>query len=160
MKMLSVLIKNRRFLIIQLFSVSLLLAVSSCQRPDEFPAGQKIMTGAEQKNGKGDKFTDENGSDVLFSGGKLQTDAVAHKGAHSVFTTPKKAFAFSYSVKHAGPDWYFRLSVWRKSKDEKGVLVASAKDPKNLYLATAVPVETLDNGWEKLELEVYTPPTF
>ena len=147
-------------MIAQLFSVSLLLAVSSCQRPDEFPAGQKIMTGAEQKNGKGDKFTDENGSDVLFSGGKLQTDAVAHKGAHSVFTTPKKAFAFSYSVKHAGPDWYFRLSVWRKSKDEKGVLVASAKDPKNLYLATAVPVETLDNGWEKLELEVYTPPTF
>ena len=160
MKILSVLIKNRRFFIAQLFTVSLLLAVNSCQRPDEFPAGRQIMTGAEQKNAKGDKFTDENGSDVLFSGGKLQTDVVAHKGTHSVFTTPKKAFAFSYSIKNAGPDWYFRLSVWRKSKDGKGVVVASAKDPKNLYLATAVPVETLDNGWEKLELEVYTPPTF
>jgi hypothetical protein len=156
-----VLADKKRFLFFHFLMVSLLLGFFSCQRPDEFPAGKKIITGAEQCNDKGDKFVDENGSDVLFAGGKLQTDVTAHTGKYAVYTTPKKAFAFSYSIRHAGPDWYFKISVWRKSKDEhKGVLVAAAKDSRVLYMATAVPVGQPEDGWQKLEMEVYTPPTF
>ena len=137
------------------------LAVTvSCVRVDEFPANQKYLNGAEKLNMKGDKFLADNDSTVYFSGGKLQSDSEAHTGNYSVYTTPKKAFSFSYKVKHAGPDWYFKLSVWRKSKNGTGVLVASAKKTKDLYLASSYPVETLINGWERLELEVYTPPTF
>ena len=152
---------NKRFLVPQLFLLSILLVTFSCRRPDEFPAGRKVVTGAEQRDNKGDKFIDENGSDVLFTGGRLQTDITAHTGKYSACTTPKKAFAFSYRINHAGPDWYFKVSVWRKSGDEhKGVLVAAAKESKVLYMATAVPVERTTDGWEKLEMEVYTPPTF
>jgi hypothetical protein len=156
-----VLADKKRFLFFHFLMVSLLLVFFSCQRPDEFPAGRKIETGAEQRNGKGDKFIDENGSDILFTGGKLQTDVTAHTGKYAIYTMPKKAFAFSYTIRHAGPDWYFRVSVWRKSKDEhKGVLVVAAKDSRVLYMATAVPFGQPDNGWQKLEMEVYTPPTF
>jgi len=136
-----------------------LIAQFSCQRGDEFPADKMYICGAEELNPKGDKFLADNDSSFYFGGGKLQSDKDAYAGNYSAITTPKKAYAFTYQIKNAGPDWYFKLSVWRKSKDGKGVLVAGAKQAKVLYEATSTPVETI-NGWEKLELEVYTPPTF
>jgi hypothetical protein len=41
-----------------------------------------------------------------------------------------------------------------------GVLVAAGKDAKKLYAATSEVVERADDGWERLQLELYTPPDY
>jgi hypothetical protein len=142
------------------FLVLILLAIVSCVRNDEFQVDEAYESGAEKLNKKGDKFLAENDSSVLFDGGKLQTNIESFEGDYAALTTPQKAYAFHYRIKNAGPDWYFKISVWRKSKNDKGAIVAAAKNAKMFYLATSIAVEKMSNGWEKLELEIYTPPTF
>jgi len=143
------------------FIYLLVLVTLSCNRSDEFPMGKSIFCDAESSNKTGKKFVAANDSSAFFDGGKRQTTNESYSGKHSVMTIPKKgAFAFGHKIKHAGSDWYFVLSVWRKSKDGKGVLVAAGKDSKILYEATSIPIEKQSDGWEKLELEVYTPPNF
>ena len=140
-----------------LFGVVLLL---SCVHEDTFPVGTKVVCGAELLNNKGDKFLADNNSVSLFDGGKKQTSKEFHSGKYAVYVTPKKGFAFSFKIKRAHPDWYFIVSVWRKTKDGKGVLVAASETPKLFYQTAKTVVETDKNGWEKLEMEVYLPPTF
>ena len=111
-------------------------------------------------NKKGDKFIADNDSAAFFDGGKKQTSKEFHSGNHAVYVTPKKAFAFAFKIKNARPDWYFKVSVWRKSKDGNGVLVAASETPKLFYQTTKTVVEADENGWEKLEMEVFLPPTF
>jgi len=143
------------------FIYLLVLVTLSCNQSDEFPMGKSIFCDAESSNKTGNKFVAANDSSAFFDGGKWQTTNESYSGKHSVMTIRKKsAFAFGHKIKHAGSDWYFVLSVWRKSKDGKGVLVAAGKDSKILYEATSIPIEKQGDGWEKLELEVYTPPNF
>ena len=134
--------------------------LTSCVRVDEFPIGQKLECDAENLNKNGKKYIEKSEADVLFDGGKLQTEIDAHSGKHSVLTSAKGKFAFGYSIKHAGPDWYFKVSVRRKSKHGGGLLVASANDSKRLYTVSANVYETDDKGWERLELDVFTPTDY
>ena len=129
-------------------------------RQEEFPTETKLFCGAEILNKKGDKFFADNDSSYLFDGGKKQTSKEFRSGKYAVYVTPKKAFALGYRIKRAGADWYFKVSVWRKTKDGKGVLVAASETPKLLYQTAKTIVETDENGWEKLEMEVYSPPGF
>ena len=145
------------FSIIILFLFLLL----SCSRTDNFPVGSTVFCDAEQLNEKKDKFVSTNDSPDLLTGGKQQSSKEAYSGKFSVQTFPqKRSFAFGYNIKNAGPDWYFKVSVWRKSKDGKGALVSSANNAKLHYQATTDPTEKNADGWEKLEMEVYTPPNF
>jgi len=134
---------------------------TSCVREDEFPKGDKIQCSAETLNKKGNKFiVEKEESKVLFEGGRLQTDSKAHSGKHSVRTHSKGRFAFGHSIMQTGPDWYFKVSVWRKSKHGNGILVAAADDPSRLYAVSENVYETDKNGWERLELDVFTPSDF
>ncbi len=132
----------------------------SCVREDEFPPGTSLFCSAEKLNKKGDKLFAENDSTRFFNGGYRRTGKMFRTGKHAVVLTPKNVFAFTYKIKHVGPDWYFRVSVWRKSKDDKGLLVAASEKPKLFYQTAKTVVETDENGWEKLEMEVFSPPTF
>ena len=143
------------------FAILLLFSILSCNRTEEFPAGKTIICDAEQLNKKGDKFVAQNDSASFFDAGKQRTDITSFTGKYSALTIPKKkAFAFGHTIERAGSDWYFKISVWRKSKDGKGVLTSSGKDPRKFYTATSQPVLKRSDGWEKLELELYTPPFF
>ena len=151
-------LNNSKLLISLIFF--LMLGILSCTRNDEFPINKKVICDAEKITEKG-KFIAANDSTEFFDGGYFRSSIDAFSGKHSALTIPqKKAFAFGYSIKHSGPDNYFKVSVWRKSKDGKGVLVAASAKKDFYYLATGVPVEKHKDGWEKLELEVYTPPNF
>ncbi len=150
--------RNPLNVIIGLLLVTMLF---SCVQKTNFPAGKKITCDAETVTKNSRKLIAVNDSSEFFGGGKLISDIDANSGNHSVLTVPKtKAFAFEYVINNAGPDAYFKVSVWRKSKDGLGALVASGDNNKVLYLATSEPVEINDNGWAKLEMEVYTPPHF
>lgn len=136
------------------------ISFSSCVRKDSFPVGKVAFCDAETLSNNGKTFVDTTGDGDKFQNGHLRTDLAAFGGSHSAMTIPGKSpFALKYTIRHAGPDWYFVVSVWRKSKDGKGALVASAKDAGQFYLATSEVVDQRE-GWEKLRLEVFTPPTF
>ena len=145
---------------IGLFFLALFLSIFGCKRSDVIERDKTIVCGAEKKTKKGDRLIAENDTSFTFSGGYAQSNKEAHYGKYSVQTTHKNAFALGFTVK-PGPDHYFKVSVWRKSKNkDKGVLVASAENAKEFYLATGKPVTTEKNGWQKLEMEFFTPPTF
>ncbi len=145
---------------ISLFFLTLFLSLFGCKRNDIIEGDKTIVCGAEKKTKKGDRLIADNDTSFTFSGGHAQSNKAAHSGQYSVLTTHKNAFAFGFAMK-PGPDRYFKVSVWRKSKNpDKGVLVASAENAKEFYLATGKPVKTEKNGWQKLEMEFFTPPTF
>ena len=147
--------------ITKLIGLWLLTILFSCVQESNFPVGKKIICDAEVLNSKGNKFLSQSDSLYLYGGGKLRNNKVSHLGEYSAITIPNKtAFAFTVPIKNVGPDWFFRVSVWRKSNDGNGVLVASVKDASMFYLASSEPVEILDNGWEKLQLDFFTPPIF
>lgn len=134
--------------------------ISCINDPNSFPVNSSITCDAEMTNKKGE-FVSSDDSLSTFSGGKLQTDIDSYSGKHSVLTIPKKsAFALTYEIKRTAPNTYFKISVWRKSKDGNGSLVISAKDSKVFYRVTKDPVEKNQDGWEKLILEANTPPNF
>lgn len=135
------------------------LIVSGCRRSGGLEPGKEWYCNAETLTRNGKQFTGTGDTLVLFNGGKLQDSTTAHSGKYSAITYPGKAFAFGIK-QPAGPDWYYKVSVWRKSPDGKGVLVATTKDSKRFYKAVSTPVEKDKNGWEKLEMEVFTPPFF
>jgi hypothetical protein len=152
---------SRRYNFRFFLQIIILGLLYGCAPVDEFPSGSEILCDAEIKNKKGDKFVASKQEKVFFDGGWQQSTMEAHGGDHSVMTVAKKSpFAFGHQIKHAGPDWYFEVTVWRKSRDGKGVLVASGKDAKKLYKPSSRVIETDTGGWEKIFLEVYTPPNF
>ncbi len=133
----------------------------SCVRDNNYPVDETIICDAEQITEEGGKFIAANDSTKFFKGGWFRSNLAAHSGDYSVLTIPKtKAFAFGYKIDDANPDAYFRISVWRKSKDGKGSLVVTSGNNDTLYVATSDPIEISNNGWEKLEIEAYAPPYF
>ena len=127
------------------------LIVSGCRRSGGLEPGKEWYCNAETLTRNGKQFTGTGDTLVLFNGGKLQDSTTAHSGKYSAITYPGKAFAFGIK-QPAGPDWYYKVSVWRKSPNGKGVLVATTKDSKRFYKAVSTPVEKDKNGWEKLEM--------
>ncbi len=107
------------------------------------------------------KFVSPNDSSQVFNGGNLQSNLQSHGGQFSALTIPKKApFAMAYEIDRTEPNAYYLISVWRKSKDGKGLVAVSAKDSDVFYKVTMDPVESKENGWEKLVMDVYIPPNF
>lgn len=148
-------------LIYRLLGLLLLITLFSCVQETNFPINKIIVCDAEQITEKGDKFIASNDSSEFFNGGSSRSNLAAYSGNYSALTIPStKAFAFGHKIKDTGPDAYFKISVWRKSKDGKGTLVIAGNNTDVFYLANSESVEMGDNGWEKLEIEAYTPPHF
>lgn len=136
------------------------LTYTSCVRYEEFPIGKTQVCDCETLNIKGNKFIGSDSTLTLFDGGKLQNNEFHKSGKHSVLTDPKNKFALSYIIKNCMPSQYYNVVVWRKSTNHKGVLVAAANDGDGFYAASEKSVETDENGWEKLELDVFIPYNF
>ena len=131
----------------------------SCVRESSFPINKKLVCDAEKINEKGDKFIAANDSTEFFGGAWHRSVLDAHSGDYSLLTIPvKNPFGLKYFIRNASPNTYFKVSVWRKSKDGKGALVVTGDNTDIIYLVTTKPVEVSENGWEKLEIEVNTPP--
>ena len=148
-----------KFLIFVLI-VCLGVIYSSCVRYDDFPLGGVQKCNCELLNKDGKKFVGSDTSLPLFDGGKLQSDDYSRSGKYSVLTNSKNKFALSFTIKNTMPFMYFKISVWRYSKNGKGVLVAAAENAKGLYLASENAVEKNKNEGENLDLVVFVPKNF
>ena len=143
-----------------IFVIALLLFFS-CNRGSGFDNEKVVKCSAEKLTKNKKSFVADENSSFLFNGGKHQTDKESRSGKYSVVSTKASPYVFTHTIKNTGPDLFFRASVWRKSKGEGyGVLVVSDKTAKKLYQVIRDPVEKDKNGWEKLELEFFTPPNF
>jgi len=123
-----------------------------------FPIG-KVSSNLESTDSSGRYFTSRGVARLLFNSVKQSSTREHHSGKHSVFVDKKQPFALNTTLE-VGPDWYFKVSVWRKSSDGKGVAVVAANNPKQFYKVISEVVERDDNGWEKLESTFWTSPLF
>lgn len=151
---------NKQSFIFSFVSIFLLLFLfPSCVRQDDFPNGKMVLCDAETISLNKKQFVAANDSTFFFDGANKRTSFKAHSGNHSIFTTPgNKAYGFGFKVHNAKEKSYFKISVWRKSKDSKGAIVVSAKNTNDYYNATSSAIEKDENGWEKLEMEFFVPP--
>lgn len=136
------------------------LTYTSCVRYDEFPVGKTLICDCEILNKNGDKFIGSDTTFAYFDGGKNQNNEFYKSGNHSVLTGPKNKYTLAFTIKNCMPSQYYNIVVWRKSPNNKGVLVASANNADGLYVASENSVETDENGWEKLQIDVFTPYNF
>jgi len=134
---------------------------SACKQPDQFLPGKIVICNAEMRNNGKDLYLSKDDSTVFFANGITQSSLEAHSGKYSALTIPKtQAFAMGYKINSVDPDWYFNVSVWRKSKNGKGALVVAADNTELLYEATTFAVDSTPDGWVKLQLDVLTSPLF
>jgi len=141
-------------------TVLIALFLFSCKNSGRNRGVIKITCSAENRTPNKKTFVAKNDSLHLFSGGVRQTDLEAHSGNYSAMTSKKNHYVFSVTLKNIGPDAFFKASVWRKSKNNIGRLVVADTTAVRLYEVTDKPVQKGKNGWEKLELEFFTPPNF
>ncbi len=123
-----------------------------------FPVG-KVTVNLEKTDTSGRYFTSKGPVKLLTRSVSQSYTLKKHSGKHSVFVDKKHPFALNtmFTVR---PDWYFKVSVWRKSVDGKGVAVVSAAKSGKFYKIISKVVEKDKNGWEKLELKFWTSPLF
>ena len=144
------------------FAISVLFVMSfgfSCKHNAGFNRDITVKCDAEKLTADKKSFLSNSGN-YTFSGGKQQTQLEARSGKHAVMATKKFPYVFSFLIENAGADKFLKVSAWRKSKSGKGVLVVSDNTSKKLYQVASKVRERDDNGWEKLEMEVFTPPNF
>jgi hypothetical protein len=140
-----------------IFSVLVLFGcVSKTKTPD---GGFEIFyrTSAEKSDANGNSFADENGSSLQFGNGNAQNNENSFSGDYSLKLTPENPFGFTTEFR-AGADEYIKVTVWRKSSNNNGLVVIDCGE--GYYNAGKFVVEKSDNGWEKIFLDVYTPPHF
>ncbi|WP_346855339.1 CotH kinase family protein [uncultured Draconibacterium sp.] len=146
-------LRNKINLLILLF-----LGLACTQISKELKEVNRIyLCDAENLNESKQKFTDSNGSDFLFGNADRRTNEQAFSGQNSIKLTPENPYGCTADLKGIGPDEYLRVTAWRKNPNNNGVIVIDGGE--GFYHAGKFVVEK-QNGWEKIFLEVYTPPNF
>lgn len=134
----------------------LLLFVAAC-RPDTLTTvvdEWEYFCNAETSNEKGTFLLDSINPSIRYRNIEALTSETSFSGNKSLKLTPEKQFGFTIGLKNIKKNEYFEVTAWRKSKDENGVIAASAGD---YYTASNKVIDSLENGWEKLYLEFFIP---
>lgn len=139
---------------------SLAFLCISCVDRQTSPDQVHIKVGAEKLSQEGNMFLAENDSSWQISGAGARTQQENRNGDFSVLTSVKAPFALSVSIPAIGADYYFVVSIWRKSNESVAKLVVSSVQTRQLYKMTDQAVEKDADGWEKLELKFFTPADF
>jgi hypothetical protein len=112
---------------------------------------------AENLENNGRSFSESDGKSLTFGNVETRTSEEAFSGNHALKLTPEDRFGFTTEFR-AGADEYVQVTAWRKSSNSSGVIVIDGGE--GFYNAGKFVVEEGENGWEKIFLEVFTPPHF
>jgi len=140
--------------------IILTLFAFGCTPKTKTPDGgfEKIFeSSAENLSSDGNSFVDINGHSFKFGNVEARTSEVAFSGEHSLKLSPENRFGFTSEFR-AGADEYIKVTAWRKSSDNNGLVVIDCGE--GYYNAGKFVVEKSEDGWEKIFLEVFTPPHF
>jgi hypothetical protein len=80
-----------------------------------------------------------------------QSSDFAFSGTYSQYLDKQQPWGSGIRFKDVKAGDYFELTLWKKSPDNKCLLVASADDPDEFYVANNY-VKQFKDGWEQLEL--------
>ncbi len=109
----------------------------------------------EELNHEGTFFMTSN-PEVFLEGGAQQTTKLARSGNHSVLVNNITPFAMAHEVAVA-PGEEYSIEVWGHTRNSKeAVLVVSAINPNDLYIASNRAVEKEDD-WERIQVSVKIP---
>ncbi len=133
-------------------------ACNSEKKVQEENQQQTFICNADSVDVTKNEFPEANQKELYFSGGFAQTNEYAHSGNYSIKLFPGRPFGFTATLKGIRGDDYIRVTVWRKNRNDNGVIVIDG-GPGN-YIAGKEIVEEDRNGWEKIYLEFFVPPTF
>nr|WP_319270604.1 CotH kinase family protein [uncultured Draconibacterium sp.] len=114
---------------------------------------------AEQTTNGNRRFLEKNGKDLLFSNTNTQSDDEAFSGTYSSKLYPGNKYGLTTELPDVKPDDYLEITVWRKSPNGGGVVVADGGE-KGIYEASKDVIQRGKDGWEKIYLEYYVPPNF
>jgi hypothetical protein len=114
-------------------------------------------SGAESLSENGQKFISENEQLLEYGNVETRTSEEVFSGTFALKLTPDNPYGFTTEIE-AGPDEYFQITAWRKSSNELGTISIDGGD--GFYQASIKVLEERDDGWEKIFLDVFTPPDF
>jgi hypothetical protein len=113
------------------------------------------VCGAEEIDKDGRHFREENNGSVTFDNVDTRTGDVSFSGNYALELTPESPYGFTTELT-AGTDNYIMVTAWRKGKDDKGVIVIDGGE--GFYNAGKQVLKKNEDGWEKIFIEVFTPP--
>jgi len=148
---------NLKKIITALSFIFLILIISfSCKQKSSLKLNKKIICNAEILS-KDKKFFISVKDNEFFSGAYTRSKEAAHSGKFSAKINKKHPYTFSYKINNVQAGDYYKITVWRKSKNNKGILVIADKTAEKFYVPIRKPVKTEKNGWEMLQADVEIP---
>ena len=117
---------------------------------------QMIYCDFEQLTDDGQCFV-TNDSTVFLKSAASRTTEESKSGKYAVKLSAKQPYGPRCTLKNLKKGEYFQISVWKKGKEGKGIIVADIRE-NNFYLATRKTDEIDSNGWERLKLDIFIPP--
>lgn len=138
----------------------LLLFFVSCIKESGADADKGVLfqasCDAEITTDDGKKFRALDDSSIKFKGGQGQVSDKARSGVHSLKVNKEIQFGFTIEIDDANVGDHFIVTVYRWAENDEGMLIAGNDD----FWYTGNPVgEKDDQGWQKMLLDFYVPPT-
>nr|HPR31364.1 hypothetical protein [Prolixibacteraceae bacterium] len=110
----------------------------------------------ETSNESGMFLLDSLNPSIRFRNIEARTMEEAFSGTYSLKLDSGHRYGFTITMRDLKRDEYFRISAWKKSQNASVLLIASGDD---FYQFGGEVTEQNDKGWEKLEMEIFVPPT-
>lgn len=111
----------------------------------------KLFCGAEKRIDGGKNFL-TNVPGVQLSNASAQSNENVFEGQYSIKLTTDSPFGFTFVFPDAKKGDSFRVSAWRYSETQKGVIVASSDGSSGFYVSGSTFVQE-ENGWQKIEVK-------
>lgn len=143
---------------ILVFAMALLL-LPSCNRKADLEVNESILCDLEEIADDDRYFNSNTHPGKYFTGVQHITDSIARSGNNSIHLKKGRAYGLNYNIKNSRPDQYYEVSVWRRGPKNTGHLIVSDDYSKVFYRVTSSGDSTDQDGWTKLSLSFYVPPS-
>ena len=111
--------------------------------------------GAEEVDNEKHAFPEASGDSLFFGNVNALTNHVSHTGKFSLRLTREVPYGFTTHFT-VGPDEYIQITAWRKCTSNGGAIAIGLND--KFHDASRKVIEKKENGWEKVFIEMYSPP--
>ncbi len=99
---------------------------------------------------------DDQENKYVFGGSEHRTKG-GFQSEHAVLLDAADKYGFATSLRVVADEFY-QITVWRKSKNDIGVIVAASETPGLFYEKSAPTILEQQGEWQKIGLEVMVPP--
>lgn len=102
---------------------------------------------------KDEKYYTSDNSSCLFKNYNLQSSEKSFSGKFSEKLTKENMYGTGCTIDNVKVGDYFEATIWTHSGDDDYLLLCSAKNTEDLYIASNTIVEEKD-GWKKIKLSI------